>query len=240
LAYFRPFLRLWFLLTNCLNPWQKHDPAYFGNWPPWPVRSTSNPQAHSHLHQPNLAPPQCTPNWYASQAQEESSTWSITIGKLHNHTSTTHKKRLTMMYHRNEFVFMVLPCYPIFSPVHVLLFPTYQGTSFSYYFFLVISLAILACVLLLKNISRVNSDSVCLLGGAFVCLMCQCALPELSPKLLAQSSVSAASSFRWCTTSPHTLHHWSIPITLCFFVSQTQIEKNDFPIADCPLGLKNP
>ena len=50
--------------------------------------------------------------------------------------------------------------------------------------------------LLLKNISRVNSDSACLLGGAFVCLMCQCALPELSPKLLAQSSVSAASSFR--------------------------------------------
>ena len=148
LAYFRPVLRLWFLLTNCLNPWQKHDPAYFGNWPPWPVRSTSNPQAHSLLHQPNLAPPQCTPNWYASQAQEESSTWSITIGKLHNHTSTTDKKRLTLMYHRNEFVFMVLPCYPIFSLVHVLLFPTYQGTRrefFSYSFFLVISLAILDC-----------------------------------------------------------------------------------------------
>ena len=93
--------------------------------------------------------------------------------------------------------------------------------------------------LLLKNISRVNSDSACLLGGAFVCLMCQCALPELSPKLLAQSSVSAASSFRWCTT-PHTLHHWSIPISSCFFVSQTQIEKKTLSHSRLPPRVKKP
>ena len=164
--------------------------------------STSNPQAHSHLHQPNLAPPRCTLNWYASQAQEESSTWSIIIGKLHNHTSTTDNKRLTM-YHINEFVFMVLPCYPnFFSLVHVLLIPTYQGTRRDFFllFFVcfgdniscswlvVIQITTVykfnhfICSLLLKNIPGINSDSVCLPGGAFVCLMWQCALPVLSPK----------------------------------------------------------
>ena len=45
------------------------------------------------------------------------------------------QKEVAKMYHRNEFLFMVLPCYPIFSLVHILLFPTYQGTSFSWYFF---------------------------------------------------------------------------------------------------------
>jgi len=50
---------------------------------------TSNPQAYSHPRPPILKPPQCTPNVCASQDQKDSSTWPITIGRLHNHTSST-------------------------------------------------------------------------------------------------------------------------------------------------------
>ena len=109
--------------------------------------STSNPQAHSHLHQPNLVPPRCTLNWYASQAQEESSTWSIIIGKLHNHTSTTDNKRLTM-YHINELNSWFYHAIPIFFPW--CMFYLFQHTrvqegifSYSFLFVLVIiSLAV--------------------------------------------------------------------------------------------------
>jgi hypothetical protein len=38
---------------------------------------------------PNLMPPWCNPNLCAYQAQKESSTWLITIGKLHTHTIST-------------------------------------------------------------------------------------------------------------------------------------------------------
>jgi hypothetical protein len=79
-------------------PWPKHDPAPFGNWPPWPfwANSTTLPLRHrthqpTHI-QPNLRMlPQCTPKLCASQAQKGYSPWPISIATPQQLTSLSQK-----------------------------------------------------------------------------------------------------------------------------------------------------